>query len=79
MVYLLCKEVDIPKLLVELTAHIIIVKEVSADEVSNAKAEAEIKDDVISDIDASLNKMFRNELLNADIFEDIYNGYEPKR
>ena len=60
------------KLLIELNAHITIVKEVSEEEVTNDRDIAEITDNVISDIDASLNKMFFTELLNADIYRTSF-------
>jgi hypothetical protein len=60
------------KLLIELNAHITIVKEVSEEEVTNDSDIAEITDNVISDIDASLNKMFFTELLNADIYRTSF-------
>ena len=58
------------KLLIELNAHITIVKEVDGDVDSNDISE--ITEDVIHDIDASLNKMFFKELLNADIYRTSY-------
>tara|TARA_B100001564_G_scaffold257730_1_gene219561 strand:- start:2142 stop:2342 length:201 start_codon:yes stop_codon:yes gene_type:complete len=62
------------KLLIELNAHITIVKEVSEDVDSNDISE--ITEDVIYDIDASLNKMFFKELLNADIYRTSYTTQE---
>ena len=65
-------EISMSKLLIELNAHITIVKEVSEEEVTNDSDIAEITDNVISDIDASLNKMFFTELLNADIYRTSF-------
>jgi len=62
------------KLLIQLNAHITIVKEVSEDVDSNDISE--ITEDVIYDIDASLNKMFFKELLNADIYRTSYTTQE---
>lgn len=58
------------KLLIELNAHITIVKEVDDDVDSNDISE--ITEDVIYDIDASLHKMFFKELLNSDIYRTSY-------
>jgi len=61
------------KLLIELNAHITIVKQVPFD-----NEIPDTTDDVISDIESALQKMFGFELLNADIYRTAYTTEDRK-
>tara|TARA_B100000282_G_C31645911_1_gene450738 strand:+ start:102 stop:308 length:207 start_codon:yes stop_codon:yes gene_type:complete len=64
------------KLLIELNAHISIVKDVSKLPYDSDVDVEEITDDTISEVHSALEKMFYEQLLNADIYRTAYTTQE---
>jgi len=64
------------KLLIELNAHITIVKDVSKLSYDSDIDVEEITDDTISEISSALEKMFSEQLLNADIYRTSFTTEE---